>query len=58
MLDLVRERDVADAVMPRLAAEGVLVVSFGPRRLRQVTRLDVHRADIERAADSIVRVLA
>ena len=57
-LDLVRERDVADAVIPRLAAEGVLVVSFGPRRLRAETHLDVHRADIERAADIIVRVLA
>jgi len=58
MLDLVRERDVADAVIPQLAAAGVLVVPFGPRRLRAVTHLDVRRADIERAADIVARVLA
>jgi threonine aldolase len=58
MLDLVREHDVAAAVSAKLAAAGVLVVAFGPRRLRAVTHLDVARADIERAADIISRVLA
>lgn len=58
MLDLVREHDVADAVIPELAAAGVLVVAFGPRRLRAVTHLDIRRADIEHAADIISRVLA
>ncbi len=58
MLDLVREHDLADAVIPKLAAAGVLVLAFGPRRLRAVTHLDVHRVDIENAADIINRVLA
>jgi len=58
MLDLLRERDAAAAVSAKLAAAGVLVVAFGPRRLRAVTHLDVARTDIERAADIISRVLA
>src|SRR5207302_2481463 len=58
MLDLVRERDTAEAVVPQLAAAGLLVVSFGPRRLRAVTHLDVTGADVDRAADVITRVLA
>ncbi len=57
MLDLVREADTAETVIPRLAQAGVLVVPFGARRLRAVTHLDVARPDIERAADVIARVL-
>ncbi len=57
MLDLLRERDHADAVIPRLAAAGVLVVPFGPRRLRAVTHLDVSAADVDRAAGIIATVL-
>ena len=58
MLDLVREADTADRVVPRLAQAGVLVVPFGARRLRAVTHLDVSRQDVERAAGVITRVLA
>ncbi|HYL21916.1 MAG TPA: GntG family PLP-dependent aldolase [Gemmatimonadales bacterium] len=58
MIDLVREADTADVVIPRLARAGVLVVPFGPRRLRAVTHLDVARADVERAADLLVAALA
>src|SRR6266480_1430863 len=58
MLDLVREADTADGVVPRLAQAGVLVVPFGARRLRAVTHLDVSRQDVERAAGVITRVLA
>jgi threonine aldolase len=58
MLDLLRPADTADAVIPKLAAAGVLVVPFGPRRLRAVTHLDVGRREVERAADTIARVLA
>ena len=58
MLDLQRERDTADTVIPRLAQAGVLVVPFGARRLRAVTHLDVSRQDVERAAGVITRVLA
>ncbi len=55
MLDLVR--DSSDAVVPKLAHAGVLVVPFGPRRLRAVTHLDVSRQDVERAAKTIRGVL-
>jgi len=57
MIDLTREGDSAEVVIPRLAQAGVLVVPFGPRRLRAVTHLDVARADVERAADILVATL-
>ena len=57
MLDLLREADTADRVIPRLAERGVLVVPFAARRLRAVTHLDVSRADVERAAGVIREVL-
>jgi len=57
MVDLVRETDGADAVAARLAAAGVFMVPFGPRRLRAVTHLDVTRADVERAAQVVVATL-
>ncbi len=56
MLDLVR--DAADAVVTKLAARGVLVTAFGPRRLRAITHLDVSAADIDRAVAVIAEVLA
>ncbi len=57
MLDLTRATDSAEAVIPKLAQAGVLLVPFGPRRLRAVTHLDVSRSDVEGAADVIARVL-
>jgi threonine aldolase len=57
MLDLVRETDSSETVIPRLAQAGVLVVPFGPRRLRAVTHLDVSRGDVERGARLIVETL-
>ncbi|HYT72547.1 MAG TPA: GntG family PLP-dependent aldolase [Gemmatimonadales bacterium] len=57
MIDLLRETDAADRVIPKLAQAGVLVVPFGPRRLRAVTHLDVTRQDAERAAEVLARVL-
>lgn len=57
MLDLTRERDTSDAVIPELARAGVLVTAFGSRRLRAVTHLDVSRRDVERAAAVICEVL-
>jgi len=57
MLDLAREDDTSDSVIPKLAARGVLVVAFGPKRLRAVTHLDVSAADIERALAVIAEVL-
>ena len=53
MIDLAREHDTAELVIPKLAHAGVLVVPFGARRVRAVTHLDVSRADVVRAADAI-----
>ena len=58
MVDLVRERDTAEAVASKLAQAGLLVVPFGARRLRAVTHLDVGHEDIERAAQIVARALA
>jgi threonine aldolase len=58
MLDLTRERDTSDAVIPKLAARGVLVVSFGPKRLRAVTHLDVSAAEIDQAIRVTADVLS
>ena len=57
MLDLLRERDTADAVIPKLAARGVAVERFGLRRMRAVTHLDATAADVDRAAAVIAEVL-
>ena len=57
MLDLVGPGADAAQAAAALAAAGVLVVPFGPRRLRAVTHLDIGRADVERAAEIIARVL-
>jgi threonine aldolase len=57
MLDLVRDTDSSETVIPRLARAGVLVVPFGLRRLRAVTHLDVCRSDVERAARLITETL-
>lgn len=58
MIDLVDGQLEADEAARRLAAAGVLVAPFGPRRLRAVTHLDLARSDIERAASVIRRALA
>ena len=57
MLDLLRDEDTPDRVIPKLAERGVLVLSFAAKRLRAVTHLDVTRADVERAATIIREVL-
>ena len=57
MLDLLGESDSAAAVVTQLAAEGLLVAAWGPRRLRAVIHLDVSAADMDRAAAVIAAVL-
>jgi threonine aldolase len=57
MLDLLREADSAETVVPTLAALGVRVGKWGPKRLRAVTHLDVSAADVDRAAAVIADVL-
>jgi threonine aldolase len=58
LIDLARDGDTSDGVIPLLAQAGVRLVSVGPRRLRAVTHLDVTRSDVERAAAVIRRVLS
>jgi threonine aldolase len=58
MLDLMGPGLTADGVLPRLAEAGVLLVPFGPTRLRAVTHLDVSREDVVWAAETVARVLA
>ncbi len=57
MLDLVAPGLTADKILPKLAQAGVLLVPFGPKRLRAVTHLDVTTEQVERAADVIASVL-
>lgn len=57
MIDLTREGDDVEHVAPRLAAAGLLVARFGPRRLRAVAHRDVGASDIERAAGILRSVL-
>ena len=57
IVDLLREGDTSDTVIAKLASRGVLVTSFGPRRLRAVTHLDVSESDIRRAIGIIADVL-
>jgi threonine aldolase len=57
MIDLVREGDTSETVIPRLGAAGLRVERFGPRRLRAVAHLDVDDAAIARAADIVLTVL-
>ncbi len=58
MLDLTADGLSADDAVARLADAGVLVVPFGPRRLRAVTHLDVSTDDVVWATDVIGTVLA
>jgi threonine aldolase len=48
----------AASVVERARAQGVLLNTIGPRRIRLVTHLDVDRAGCERAADVLQRVAA
>jgi threonine aldolase len=57
MLDLTGPGLTADVVLPKLADAGVLLVPFGPTRLRAVTHLDVTAEQVETAADIVARVL-
>jgi threonine aldolase len=57
MLDLLREGDMAEGVAPKLAAAGLRVVAWGPRRLRSITHMDVSGSEIDEAVAIIDRVL-
>ncbi len=47
----------AATIVARAREQGVLIMAFGPRKVRAVTHLDVTRAQCERAADVLANVL-
>jgi threonine aldolase len=57
MLDLTREDRSVPEVLGALAESGVLMVPFGPRRIRAVTHLDVDDRGIDRALEALKGVL-
>jgi len=57
LVDLMEPGQTAEAALMKLADAGVLMVPFGPTRLRAVTHLDVSTEEVERAAEVVARVL-
>jgi len=57
MVDILAEGASPGEVLARLAREGVLMVQFGPRRLRAVTHLDVDDEGIARATGALARAM-
>jgi threonine aldolase len=57
MLDLITPGLTAEHFLPKLADAGVLLVPFGPSRLRAVTHIDVTAEQVAQAADIIASVL-
>ena len=47
----------AEALVERLDKEGVLTIPFGPTTIRAVTHMDVNGTDIEKALETIGRLL-
>ena len=57
MLDLMEPGLTAEAALAKLAEAGVLLVPFGPTRLRAVTHLDVSKDEVQHAAEVVADVL-
>lgn len=57
LLDLTEPGMTAEIALGVLAEADVLLVPFGPTRLRAVTHLDVSTEQVEQAADVVARVL-
>jgi len=57
MIDLEAPKATPEAILPRLAEAGVLMVPFGPRRLRAVTHLDVDDEGIGQALEALGNVM-
>ncbi len=57
LLDLPEEGMTVDIALAKLADAGVLLVPFGPTRLRAVTHLDVSTEQVEHAANVVAEVL-
>jgi threonine aldolase len=58
MLDLLRDDLDAATLVARLAARGVLLVAYAPRKVRAVTHLDIDDDHIQAAADALDAVLS
>lgn len=59
MLDVEAETGLRAAdIVQRLREHDILMVEFNPTRVRAVTHMDVSRADIERAAVALAKVMA
>jgi threonine aldolase len=57
MIELLRDEDTSDTVLPRLERAGVRLVAFGAKRIRAVTHLDATTADVETAGRVIAEVI-
>ena len=57
MLDFPDPEVSVDDVLAILAAEGVLLVRFGPRRLRAVTHLDIDDDGLDKALEVLARAV-
>ena len=58
VFDLADGAPDAPTLVARAREQGVLIIAFGPRRLRAVTHLDVTRQECERAAHVLVKLAA
>jgi threonine aldolase len=56
MLDLMEQGLTAEVALAKLAEAGVLLVPFGPTRLRAVTHLDVSEDEVRHAAEVVAEV--
>lgn len=57
MVDLEADGPEPDALLEDLREDGVLLIRFGPRRLRAVTHLDVDEDGVERAVSAFRRAV-
>jgi threonine aldolase len=57
VFDLAQDAPDAAAVITRARERGVLVVAFGPRRIRAVTHLDVDAAACRRGAEVLLEII-
>ena len=57
MVDVLAEGVSPGEILDRLSRAGVLMVQFGPRRLRAVTHLDVDDEGITRAIGALARAM-
>ena len=58
VFDLADGAPDAPTLVARAREQGVLIIAFGPRRVRAVTHLDVTRQECERAAQVLVKLAA